>query len=51
MCFKIAAQGALRAWRANNGNSTVISHCAGCASLSLAVLQSHLEHFTGTQMR
>jgi hypothetical protein len=49
--LQIAAQGALCARRVNNGNCSVVSHCLGFASLALAVLQPHLEHFAGTQIR
>lgn len=49
--LQIAAQGALCARRVNNGNCSVVSHCVSCVSLALALLQSHLEHFTGAQMR
>lgn len=49
-CGVGGAGGAVRAACAN-GNSSVVSHCAVCASVSLAVLQSHLEHCAGIQMR
>lgn len=49
--LQIAAQGQLRARRVNHGNYSVVWHCASCVWLVLALLQSHLEHYTGTQMR
>jgi hypothetical protein len=49
--LQITAQGALCARRVNSGKCSMVSHCTSCVSLALAVLQSHLEHFTGTQTR